>query len=269
MIKTDPLSVDSSGSLRLENMIRIKRPKAILLDIEGTTTSTSYYPSSVAPYIRNNTESYLREHWPEEHVQAIVRDLRAQAKQKRDMPKILDLNEGTINEVQKSVLNHIEFLYRTNTTAVALLYYQMYVWLDGQMKGILKTHVYKDVVEKMWKWKTEDDIALYIYSSARSDVQMLMFACTDYGSMLHLIDGHFDSKIGNKTADLTYIRIAQAISVPPTQIAFLTDDPKEAKSAKNAGYKALLVRREKKIFSPIEVAQFDIVNSFDKIRFGS
>lgn len=250
------------------DMIKIRRPKAIILDIEGTTTSASYYPSAVAPYIRNNTENYLKTHWNEEHVQSIVRDLRHQASQSEDMPKILDKSQGaTLGDIQKSCLNHIEFLYRTNTTTIALLYFQMYVWLDGQMKGVLKTHIFRDVAEMIYKWKVEERIAIYIYSSARADVQMLMFACTEYGSLLHLIDGHFDSKIGAKTTNETYNRIAQAISQHPHNIVFFTDDAKEARSAKNCGYKVLLVKRERKSFSPIEMAQFDIVNSFENIKF--
>lgn len=247
-------------------MYRIKRPKAIILDIEGTTTSSSYYPSSVAPYIRNNTENYLKIHWNEEHVQSIVRDLRQQALQNPDMPKILSSSQGSVAEVQRSTLNHIEFLYRTSTTTIALLYFQMYVWLDGQMKGVLKTHIYRDVAEMMYKWKMEERISIYIYSSARADVQMLMFACTEFGSLLHLIDGHFDSKIGPKTSNDTYIRIAQAIQQSPQNIAFFTDEAKEAKSAKTVGYQVLLVKRGRKAFSPIESAQFDIINSFDKVR---
>lgn len=248
-------------------MYRIKRPRAIILDIEGTTTSSSYYPSSVAPYIRNNTENYLKSHWNEEHVQSIVRDLRQQAMQDPKIPQILDIRQASVGEVQRSALHHIEHLYRSNTTTIALLYFQMYIWLDGQMKGILKTHIYRDVAEMMYKWKMEERISIYIYSSARADVQMLMFACTEFGSLLHLIDGHFDSKIGTKTATETYHKIAQAIQQPTQNIAFFTDDAKEARSAKNVGFKVLLVKRERKAFSPIESAQFDVINSFDKVRF--
>lgn len=248
-------------------MIRVKRPKVIILDIEGTTTSSSYYPSAVAPYIKNNTESYLKTHWADDHVQSIVRDLRQQAKQNPEMPKILDPRNNSVADVQRSTLNHIEFLFRTNTTTIALLYLQMYIWLDGQMKGVLKTHIFQDAAEMMYKWKMEEKISIYIYSSARADVQMLMFACTEYGSLLHLIDGHFDSKIGDKTANDTYYRIAQAIHQPPQDIAFLTDDSKEARSAKNAGFKVFLLKRERKDFSPIEKSQFEVVTSFDKVKF--
>lgn len=249
-------------------MLKVKKPRAIILDIEGTTTSASYYPSAVAPYIRNNTENYLRSHWAEEHVQSIVKDLRIQAAANPEMPKILDKSQGaTLGEIQKSCIDHIEFLFRTNTTTIALLYFQMYIWLDGQMKGVLKTHIFRDVAEMMYKWKVDDHIQIYIYSSARADVQMLMFACTEFGSLLHLIDGHFDSKIGAKTANETYNKIAQSIQLPPQSIVFLTDDAKEARSAKYCGCKVLLVKRERKTFSPIEAAQFDIVSSFDKVKF--
>lgn len=248
-------------------MIRVRKPKAIVLDIEGTTTSARFYPSTVAPYIRNNIESYLKNHWEEDHIQAIIKDLRLQAQQHPEMPKILDSQKNSVSDVQKSALNHIEILFKTNTTTMALLYYQMYVWLEGLIKGLIKTHVFKDVAECLYHWRHEDKIAIYIYSSARADVQMLMFASTENGSLLHCIDGHFDSKIGQKTAQDTYHRISQSIHVPPQQIIFLTDDLKEARPAKNVGFKVILVKREKRTFSPLEASQFDIVPSFDKLKF--
>lgn len=248
-------------------MIKTKKPKAIILDIEGTTTSIRYYPSLVGPYIRSNTDSYLKAHWNEEHVQAIIKDLRMHALPHPEKPKILDSKQATVEEVQKSAINHIEYLYKNNETTLALLYFQMYVWLDGQMKGVLKTHVFRDAAEMMYKWKFEDRIAIYIHSSARADVQMLMFACTDYGSLLNCIDGHFDNKVGSKTAQDTYHRISQSIHIPPPNIILLTDDTKDARFAKSAGFKVFLVKRERRIFSPIESSQFESINSFDKLKF--
>jgi 2,3-diketo-5-methylthio-1-phosphopentane phosphatase len=186
------------------------------------------------------------------------------------MPKILDKSQGaTLYDIQNSCLNHIEFLFRNNITTIALLYLQMYIWLDGQMKGILKMHIFPDVAELMYKWKFEEHIAIniYMYLSARANVQMLMFARTEYGSLLHLIDGHFDNKISTTTANETYSRIAQATQLPANSLVFLTDHAKEARSAKNCGFKVLLVKRERKTFSPIKLAQFDIVGSFDRIKF--
>lgn len=254
-------------SAKIVPTIRVRRPRAILLDIEGTTSSMQFYPSMVAPYIRNNTETYLKTHWNDEHIRAIIRDLRLQALQHPEMPKILDSKEGTMAQIQQSAINHIELLYKSNTTTIALLYYQMYVWLDGQLKGQIKTHMFSDVPPSLFRWKYDEKIPIYIYSSARADVQMLMFSCTEYGGMLNLIEGHFDSKIGQKTSPDTYHRIAQSIQTPPQNIIFLTDDLKEAKPAKNVGLKVILVKRERRTFSPIEASQFEIVSSFKDIKF--
>lgn len=44
-------------------MVKIKRPKAVICDIEGTTTSTKFWGESLVPYIKFNTQKCLKERW--------------------------------------------------------------------------------------------------------------------------------------------------------------------------------------------------------------
>jgi methionine salvage enolase-phosphatase E1 len=42
-------------------MVRMAKPKAIVLDLEGTTTSSKYFGTGYLPYIKTHTKQCLRE----------------------------------------------------------------------------------------------------------------------------------------------------------------------------------------------------------------
>src|ERR1700747_831406 len=52
--------------------------RAILLDIEGTTTPVDFVTKTLFPYARRKLEAFLREHFHEPEIQSLLRDLQAQ-----------------------------------------------------------------------------------------------------------------------------------------------------------------------------------------------
>ena len=44
-------------------MVKVKRPKAVICDIEGTTTSTKFWGECLVPYIKFKTQQCLKERW--------------------------------------------------------------------------------------------------------------------------------------------------------------------------------------------------------------
>lgn len=49
--------------------------KAILIDIEGTTTDISFVKDVLFPYARDNVKSFLEKHFDDPEIQEIVTDL--------------------------------------------------------------------------------------------------------------------------------------------------------------------------------------------------
>lgn len=49
--------------------------KAILTDIEGTTSSINYVKDVMFGYSKKRLKDYLQTHWEEEHVKNIVKSL--------------------------------------------------------------------------------------------------------------------------------------------------------------------------------------------------
>lgn len=59
------------------SIIRISTPKAILLDIEGTTTDLSYVSKVLFPFIKSHLKQFLMETWGRPEVLDTVDRLRA------------------------------------------------------------------------------------------------------------------------------------------------------------------------------------------------
>ena len=54
----------------------MKKPRCILLDIEGTTSSISFVYDVMFPFVRENLTSFLEQNWDREDVQACLPLLR-------------------------------------------------------------------------------------------------------------------------------------------------------------------------------------------------
>jgi enolase-phosphatase E1 len=61
---------------QLEN--KVVSCKAVLLDIEGTTTPISFVKNVLFPYAVNNVKSYLDTHWNETDCLNVIKQLREQ-----------------------------------------------------------------------------------------------------------------------------------------------------------------------------------------------
>lgn len=64
-------------------MERIIKPKAILVDVEGTTTSNKFYSNKIIPFIKTNTEPYLRQNWGQPLIMETIEKMRKRAEKDR------------------------------------------------------------------------------------------------------------------------------------------------------------------------------------------
>ena len=62
-------------------MAKLKRPKAIITDIEGTTTSVKYWGEALVPYIKYNTQKCLKERWDVPILMQLIDNLRNSTKE--------------------------------------------------------------------------------------------------------------------------------------------------------------------------------------------
>lgn len=202
--------------------------RAILMDIEGTTSSISFVKDVLFPYAREHIEEFVKTHAQDAEVRGLLGDVAALCGQPLDDAQAVDELVRWIDEDRKL------------TPLKAL---QGLVWEAGYRNGDFHGHVYPEVARKLHEWK-ERGLMLYVYSSGSVRAQQLLFGHTEYGDLTPLFSGYFDTLVGAKQAADAYRKIAGHIELPPREILFLSDVEAELDAACEAGLKTCQLLRE-------------------------
>ncbi len=179
--------------------------KAILTDIEGTTSSLSFVHETLFPYARARLPNYVANHGG-------------------DLSQLLAWMDA---DAKVTELKDI----------------QGRIWAEGYAAGELRGHVYPDAAEALRRWHDQGR-TLAVFSSGSVPAQKLIFGHSDQGDLSPLFSGWFDTTTGPKREARSYILIADALAIPPADILFLSDVAAETDAAKAAGMRALLIDRE-------------------------
>lgn len=214
--------------------------KAILTDIEGTTSSISFVRDVLFPYAAQHLPMFVRAN---AHDPAVVEQMKAAALEAGvdagDYPAIIDALQHWIAEDRKI------------TPLKAL---QGMLWAHGYRNGDYRAHVYRDAFEQLGNWHAAG-IPLYVYSSGSIQAQQLFFTYSEFGDMTPLFRDYFDTTSGSKQDAASYLRIAAAIGLPPAGILFLSDIAAELDAAKAAGLQTCwLVRPADTTATPADLA---------------
>lgn len=202
--------------------------RAIVTDIEGTTSSISFVKSVLFPYSRKRLPAFIETHGDLPEVRHWLSEAAREAGYIHvDKDQIVKILQNWIVEDQK---------------VTALKAIQGMIWEEGYRAGDFKAHVYPDAALKLREWH-EREFPLYVYSSGSVQAQNLFFGNTSAGDLRPLFSGYFDTTTGGKREWTSYTRIAEAIQVPPTMIMFLSDVVEELDAAADCGYRTYLLRR--------------------------
>lgn len=194
--------------------------KAILTDIEGTTSAVSFVFEVLFPYAVRHLPDFVRKHACQADVAEQLQAVReASGEPAADVERVIGILLGWIAEDRKS------------TPLKAL---QGMVWEQGYRAGQLKGHVYPDAAAALQRWH-QAGYRLYVYSSGSIQAQKLIFGCSAAGDLSPLFSGFFDTTSGAKREVQSYQRITQAIGCAPGQILFLSDIVQELDAARSAG----------------------------------
>lgn len=219
--------------------------KAILTDIEGTTSSISFVHEVLFPYAREHLIDFIYDN--EAEIENLLNDVRAEE-----------------NNPDLSLEEVIEVLQRYSAEdqkVTPLKELQGMIWEAGYKSGELVGHIYEDAVQSLKRWK-EEGLKLYVYSSGSVAAQKLIFGHTEHGDLTPLFSGYFDTNIGNKKEPESYSGIAIETGTKAENILFLSDSTEEIDAAKAAGMQAITLDREKSL---INNGEYTIVDTFDDI----
>jgi enolase-phosphatase E1 len=216
--------------------------KAILTDIEGTTSAVSFVFDVLFPYAKQHLPAFVREHAGEPDVAAQLQAVRSDSAEP----------DASVDRVIEILLQWIA----EDRKATPLKALQGMVWQQGYQAGQLKGHVYPDAVEALKRWH-EAGYALYVYSSGSIQAQKLIFGCSEAGDLSGLFSGYFDTTSGPKREAASYRSIASSIGHPAQAILFLSDIVEELDAAQQAGMATCGVAREGgKLDGHINVSSF-------------
>ncbi len=179
--------------------------KAILTDIEGTTTSLSFVHETLFPYACARLPAWVAAHGG-------------------DLAQLLAWMDA---DAKVTELKDI----------------QGQIWAVGYAAGELQGQVYPDAAEALQRWHADGRV-LAVFSSGSVPAQKLIFGHSDQGDLAPLFSGWFDTTTGPKRDAASYAKIAAALGFAPSEILFLSDVVQETDAAKQAGMRAILVDRE-------------------------
>ncbi|VVQ05929.1 Enolase-phosphatase E1 [Pseudomonas fluorescens] len=203
--------------------------KAILTDIEGTTSAVSFVFDVLFPYAAQHLPTFVR-----------------QNAERADVAEQLDAVRGDSNEPDADIERVIAILLgwiAEDRKATPLKALQGMVWEQGYQAGQLKGHVYPDAVEALKDWH-QAGYQLFVYSSGSIQAQRLIFGCSEAGDLTPLFSGYFDTTSGPKREAQSYANIAQAIRLDASEILFLSDIVEELDAARTAGMATCGLARE-------------------------
>jgi len=221
--------------------------KAIVTDIEGTTTALSFVHDVLFPYAREHIGAYVRAHAEEPAVAEQLRAMEQESGRALTPEQGGELLQAWIDEDRK-------------ITPLKTL--QGMLWERGYRNGDFTGHIYEDAVRNLRNWH-DKGIALYVYSSGSVQAQKLLFAFSDYGDLTPLFTGYFDTHIGHKRETSSYEVIASEVGVRAGDILFLSDVPEELDAARAAGMQTRWLVRDETALDP--AAAHPQVRDFDAI----
>ncbi len=215
--------------------------RALLLDIEGTTTPIDFVYNVLFPYAKAHAREYLISHWRAPEVQQDIDGLLRENAEDAEKGTYATLIEGEVNVVDALAL-YVAWLIDRDKKITSLKSLQGKIWEEGYKKGDVRGQVFEDVPPAFRHW-TEQGKTIYIYSSGSVLAQKLLFGSTDFGDLTLFISGYFDTNIGAKKELESYTRIASELRIEPSSLLFVSDVAAELDAAALAGLQTALCIR--------------------------
>ncbi len=223
--------------------------RAIVTDIEGTTTDIRFVHDVLFPYARTHLPTYLQQHAMTPDIEQVLQLLR----------KEVDFADTDLSQLSTVFQQFID----QDRKSPALKLLQGMIWREGYQTGQFQGHLYSDVMPALRRWH-QQGINLYLYSSGSVQAQQLLFGHSIEGDLTPLFSGYFDTGVGAKQQVTSYQTIAGQLRLPAEQLLFLSDIEQELEAANQAGWHCLqLVRGE-----ATPSRHYPWVNTFQDIDLG-
>jgi enolase-phosphatase E1 len=216
--------------------------RAIVLDIEGTTTPIAFVFDVLFPYVRRHVRAHLEQHANDPEYRGLFDRLRAEHAADESAggkpPPWTDAPDDRLT----SVVSYVEWLMDRDRKSTGLKDLQGRIWEDGYNRGDLASDVFPDVPGALVRWHARG-VRVAIFSSGSVRAQQLLFRHSSFGDLTRFISHFFDTTTGPKADPESYRRIAHVMDVAPGAIVFVSDVTRELEAARGAGMQTRLAVR--------------------------
>ena len=216
------------------------KPKVILTDIEGTTTSISFVHDVLFPYAYKALPSFVQENLSVPVVTTILEQVRS------------EIGDPTA-EVERLILKLLNWI-EADRKVTPLKTLQGLIWENGYLNGEIRGHLYEDAYQELTCWYKQG-MRLCVYSSGSIKAQKLLFQHSVFGDVSYLFERYFDTTIGQKKEAGSYGKISQVLDVAATEILFLSDVEAELSASAKIGMNTMMLARETKPQTTFTVAE--------------
>lgn len=205
--------------------------RAVVCDIEGTTSSISFVHRVLFPLAMERLPEYLENNYSNP-----------------DVAEQLDILWKKITpsgaaDKKEALLETLQDYIRKDVKDTTLKWVQGKIWQVAFETGQIKGHIYPEVAGFFRRWISHG-VKLFIYSSGSVEAQRLMFGHSEAGDLSPLLSGYFDTTTGMKRETASYEKIAGATGFLPAEMLFLSDIVEELNAATAAGMQTCLLLRE-------------------------
>jgi enolase-phosphatase E1 len=235
--------------------------RAVLLDIEGTTTPIHFVFNTLFPFASEHVEEFLCQNFSDPKIKSIIAELRSTWSGSASSGAPVWI-ESTPEEQLASAAAYVRWLSSRDSKITPLKTLQGRIWEQGFRTGALQGEIYRDVAPAFARWRQQGR-RIAIFSSGSVLAQKLLFAHSTAGDLSNFIEAYFDTTTGRKGDPASYTKIASFLQLPAPQILFVSDVPGELDAARLAHFSTALSLRPG--VSEPSASNHQAITSFDQL----
>jgi enolase-phosphatase E1 len=239
------------------------RPRAVLLDVEGTTTPVSFVYDVLFPYARRHLRAYVATQLGSIEMDDAATMLADEWSGDDSRGEPVPPRRPTATDAD-SICDYLSLLMDRDRKSPGLKRIQGKIWEQGYLNGELRGQVFPDVPRAFTEWSAAG-VAIAIYSSGSTLAQRLLFSHSTAGDLTPSIGHYFDTAVGAKRSPDSYARIVAALDRSPGELTFISDVDAELEAARDAGVGVVMCVREGNATTTSRVAP--TIHSFDELRW--
>jgi len=201
----------------------------IVVDIEGTTSRSTYVYDVLFPYATARFDRWLTTHADDPAVRQVVDQV--------------GIEIGVADPARDQVVQALTEWVAEDRKVTPLKALQGLIWQEGFDSGELISDFYPDALDALRAWH-DSGVPISVYSSGSVLAQRNWYAHSPAGDLTPWISGYFDTaNAGPKREASSYRAIAEAIGADPSTLLFCSDVVAELDAAREAGWQVVRVRR--------------------------